>query len=272
MDEKIDGQDQAPETGGPEEGILEEAEVAEAIEAPADSSPDSQPASEPDAAQEPDQPAETEELFEETAEADSATDSQESQDSQDSDDEEDEVEELSDDELRSVLEVLLFVSDKPLTINKIKDVTGGVGSKKIREVIELIGARLLENNFPYQVKEVGGGYMLSTLPQYALWVRKLYSPKAKATKLTQAALETLAVVAYKQPVTRGEMEAIRGVNVDSTLKTLLDKRLAEIVGYKDVIGKPATYGTTTEFLLHFGLNTLTDLPSIEELRRSGSTK
>jgi segregation and condensation protein B len=282
MDEKIDGQEQALEAGGPEEDILEEVEAAEAIEAQADSSPDSQPASESDAAQESDQPAETEELFEDADSAnDSSTDSTEeansqdnedAQDSQESDDAEDEVEELSDDELRSVLEVLLFVSDKPLTINKIKDVTGGVGSKKIREVIELIGARLLDNNFPYQVKEVGGGYMLSTLPQYALWVRKLYSPKAKATKLTQAALETLAVVAYKQPVTRGEMEAIRGVNVDSTLKTLLDKRLAEIVGYKDVIGKPATYGTTTEFLLQFGLNTLTDLPSIEELRRSGSTQ
>ena len=279
MDEKIDGQDQAPEVGGSQEDILEEAEAAEAIETQADSSTDSEPASESDAAQDADQPAETEELFEDTTEADSAIDSPkdsieegDSEESQDEDDAEDEVEELSDEELRAVLEVLLFVSDKPLTINKIKDVTGGVGSKKIREVIELIGARLLENNFPYQVKEVGGGYMLSTLPQYALWVRKLYSPKAKATKLTQAALETLAVVAYKQPVTRGEMEAIRGVNVDSTLKTLLDKRLAEIVGYKDVIGKPATYGTTTEFLLHFGLNTLTDLPSIEELRRSGSTK
>jgi segregation and condensation protein B len=134
----------------------------------------------------------------------------------------------------------------------------------------VIDERLREYEFPYQVREVGGGYVLSTKPDYAPWIRKLYAPKTKTAKLSQAALETLAVVAYKQPVTRAEIEGIRGVNVDSTLKTLLEKRLVEIVGYKDVIGKPATYGTTGEFLLHFGLNTLTDLPSIEELRSAES--
>jgi segregation and condensation protein B len=184
--------------------------------------------------------------------------------------EEEAPEQLSDEELRNVLEVLLLVSDRPLPISKIREVIEGVETKRIRETIVVIEERLRENGFPYQVREVGGGYVLSTKGEYASWIRKLYSPKAKTTKLSQAALETLAVVAYKQPVTRAEIEAIRGVNVDSTLKTLLEKRLAEIVGYKDVIGKPATYGTTSEFLLHFGLNTLTDLPSIEELRSSDS--
>ena len=184
--------------------------------------------------------------------------------------EEEAPEQLSDEELRSVLEVLLLVSDRPLPIAKIREVIEGVDAKRIRETIVVIEERLRENGFPYQVREVGGGYVLSTKADYAPWIRKLYSPKAKTTKLSQAALETLAVVAYKQPVTRAEIEAIRGVNVDSTLKTLLEKRLAEIVGYKDVIGKPATYGTTSEFLLHFGLNTLTDLPSIEELRSADS--
>ncbi len=182
--------------------------------------------------------------------------------------EEEEAEQLSDEELRNVLEVLLLVSDRPLPIGKIREVIDGVDAKKIRETIALIEERLRENGFPYQIREVGGGYVLSTIPDYAPWIRKLYSPKTKATKLSQAALETLAVVAYKQPVTRAEIEAIRGVSVDSTLKTLLEKRLAEIIGYKDVIGKPATYGTTSEFLLHFGLNALTDLPSIEKLRSS----
>ena len=84
--------------------------------------------------------------------------------------------------------------------------------------------------------------------------------------MAQAALETLSVIAYKQPVTRAEIEAVRGVSIDSTLKTLLEKRLAEIVGYKDVVGKPATYGTTNEFLLQFGLKDVGDLPTIEELR------
>jgi segregation and condensation protein B len=102
-------------------------------------------------------------------------------------------------------------------------------------------------------------------------VRKFYAPKLKISKLSQAALETLAVIAYKQPVTRAEVEAIRGVNIDSTLRTLLEKRLVEIVGYKDIIGKPATYGTTNEFLLQFGLKALSDLPSINELRGMNTT-
>jgi segregation and condensation protein B len=182
------------------------------------------------------------------------------------------TEELSDEELRAIIEVLLLVSDKPISIPKIKDIVGGAGAKKIKELIAQSQERLLESGFPYQIREIGGGYVLATLPQYSKWIRKLHSPKTKATKLSQAALETLAVVAYKQPVTRGEIEAIRGVNVDSTLRTLLEKRLAEIVGYKDVIGKPATYGTTSEVLLHFGLNTITDLPSIDELRRSDQEK
>jgi segregation and condensation protein B len=175
---------------------------------------------------------------------------------------------LPPEKLRSIIEVLLLVSDRPLSIKKIKEIIEGADSKAIQDAITRMRERLNENEFPYQVREIGGGFVLSSLPEYAPWVRKLYSPKAKTSRLSQAALETLAVIAYKQPVTRAEIEAIRGVNVDSTLKTLLDKRLCEIVGYKDVIGKPATYGTTNEFLLHFGLNNLKDLPSIEELRGS----
>jgi segregation and condensation protein B len=182
--------------------------------------------------------------------------------------EEIEARQLSNEELRSIIEVLLLVNDRPLSIKRIREIIEGVDSKTIYDVIAQIRERLHENEFPYQIREVGGGFVLSSLPEYAPWIQKLYSPKAKASRLSQAALETLAVIAYKQPVTRAEIEAIRGVNVDSTLKTLMEKRLCEIVGYKDVIGKPATYGTTSEFLLHFGLNNLTDLPTIEELRSS----
>jgi segregation and condensation protein B len=183
-------------------------------------------------------------------------------------DQETKAEQLSNEELRSVIEVLLLVSDRPLPVKKIQEVIEGISTKQIQDIIVQIRERLHENEFPYQVREVGGGYVLSSLPEFASWIRKMYSPKAKTSKLSQAALETLAVVAYKQPVTRAEIEAIRGVNVDSTLKTLMDKRLCEIIGYKDVIGKPATYGTTSEFLLHFGLSNLGDLPSIAELRSS----
>lgn len=173
---------------------------------------------------------------------------------------------MSEEQLRSVMEVLLLVSDRPLSIAKIQEVVEGLPRKKIEGIIEQIQKHLGENGFPFQVREVANGYLLSTLPEYAPWVRKFYAPKLRTSKLSQAALETLAVIAYKQPITRAEIEAIRGVNIDSTLRTLLDKRLVEIVGYKDVIGKPATYGTTNEFLLQFGLKALSDLPSIEELR------
>jgi segregation and condensation protein B len=180
--------------------------------------------------------------------------------------------ELPDEELRSIVEVLLLVSDRPLPISRMREVLEGPDSKKIEEIVGQVQQRLVEHSFPFQLREVAGGYVLSTLPKYAPWVQKFYSPKIRASKLSQAALETLAVVAYKQPVTRAEIEAIRGVNVDSTLRTLLEKHLVEIVGYKDVVGKPATYGTTNEFLLHFGLKALSDLPSIEELRRINSDK
>lgn len=174
--------------------------------------------------------------------------------------------ELSKEELLAIVEVLLLVSDKPLPVSRIQDVLDGVDKKAIKEIVGEIQQKLTDNGFPYQIREIAGGYVLSTLPEYAPWIRKFYAPKTKTSKLSQAALETLAVIAYKQPVTRGEIEAVRGVSVDSTLKTLLEKRFAEIVGYKDVVGKPATYGTTNEFLLQFGLKDVSELPTIEELR------
>ncbi len=173
---------------------------------------------------------------------------------------------LPEEQLRSIVEVLLLVSDRPLSASRIGEVLEGPDNKRIEEILGWIQERLDQHGFPFTVRQVAGGYVLSTRPEYAPWVRKFYAPKVKASKLSQAALETLAVIAYKQPVTRAEIEAIRGVNVDSTLRTLLEKNLVEIVGFKDVIGKPATYGTTNEFLLHFGLKALSDLPSIEELR------
>jgi segregation and condensation protein B len=178
---------------------------------------------------------------------------------------------LPDDQLRSVMEVLLLVSDRPLSIAKIQEVLEGLPKKKIFQIIEQVRAHMEQNRFPFQVRQVANGYLLSTMPEYAEWVRKFYAPKLKTSRLSQAALETLAVIAYKQPITRAEIEAIRGVNIDSTLRTLLEKRLVEIVGYRDIIGKPATYGTTNEFLLQFGLKALSDLPSIEELRGMNST-
>lgn len=179
---------------------------------------------------------------------------------------------LSDGELRSIVEVLLLVSDRPISVSQIRDVLDAQSPQKIDEIIGQVQEHLSEHGFPFQVRSVATGYVLSTLPEYAPYIRKFYAPKMKSSKLSQAALETLAVIAYKQPVTRAEIEAIRGVNVDSTLKTLLEKRFVEIVGYKDVVGKPATYGTTNEFLLQFGLKALSELPSIEELRNSKPDK
>ncbi|MBI4829978.1 MAG: SMC-Scp complex subunit ScpB [Candidatus Lindowbacteria bacterium] len=111
---------------------------------------------------------------------------------------------LSDEELCSVMEVLLLVSDRPLSVQRLREVLEGVATDKIEQIIRDIQKKLTEQGFPFHVREVAGGYVLSTLPKYGLWVRKLYSPKITASKLSRAALETLAVIAYKQPVTRAK--------------------------------------------------------------------
>ncbi|HEY7512916.1 MAG TPA: SMC-Scp complex subunit ScpB [Vicinamibacteria bacterium] len=166
-------------------------------------------------------------------------------------------------EVRAVLEALIFVSPHPLTPRDIEKVLGGVPKKEWQAALEEIRADYDRDGRGLQLVEVAGGFQLTTRPEYNDWVRELLDPRAP-TRLSVQALETLAVIAYKQPVTLPEIIDLRGVKSGGVIKTLLEKRLIRITGRKEVVGRPMLYGTTKEFLLHFGLKDVGDLPRIEE--------
>jgi segregation and condensation protein B len=166
-------------------------------------------------------------------------------------------------EVRAVLEALVFVSPHPLTPRDIEKVLGGVSRKDWQAALEEIRAEYARDGRGLQLVEVAGGFQITTRPEYNDWVRELLDPRAP-TRLSVQALETLAVIAYKQPVTLPEVIDLRGVKSSGVIKTLLEKRLIRITGRKEVVGRPMLYGTTKEFLLHFGLKDVGDLPRIEE--------
>ena len=166
-------------------------------------------------------------------------------------------------EVRAVLEALVFASPQPLTPREIEKVLGGVPRRDWQAALEEIRADYARDGRGLQLVEVAGGFQITTRPEYNDWVRELLDPKAP-TRLSVQALETLAVIAYKQPVTLPEIIDLRGVKSGGVIKTLLEKRLIRITGRKEVVGRPMLYGTTKEFLLHFGLKDVGDLPRIEE--------
>jgi segregation and condensation protein B len=172
---------------------------------------------------------------------------------------------VTDETIRPVVEALLFAVDRPLSISRISELLDGVPHGTVREVIDEICAEYNSNDRPLTLRQVAGGYQFYTRPQYAPWLKKLYKSKS-SNRLSPAALETLAIVAYKQPITRAEIEAIRGVSVSGLLSTLLERRLIKIGGRDDTIGKPLLYRTTNEFLTYFGLADVRDLPSIASLQ------
>jgi segregation and condensation protein B len=165
----------------------------------------------------------------------------------------------------SVIESLLLVVDEPLTLARLVDLFDGeLDRKTIRELME----QLLETyrGRTLQLIELADGYKLCTRPQYGEWIKKFFREERRRT-LSQAALETLAIIAYRQPITKPEIEEIRGVDVSGVLKNLLEKSLIKIVGRKDVVGRPMVYGTTQKFMEHFGLKALSDLPPLEEFQQ-----
>jgi segregation and condensation protein B len=166
-------------------------------------------------------------------------------------------------EVRAVLEALIFASPQPLTAREIGKVLQGVPKQDWQRALEEIQADYARDGRGLQLVEVANGYQITTRPEYNDWVRELIDPKSP-TRLSIQALETLAVIAYKQPVTLPEIIELRGVKSGGVLKTLLEKRLIRITGRKPVVGRPMLYGTTKDFLLHFGLKDLTELPKIEE--------
>lgn len=164
--------------------------------------------------------------------------------------------------IKKIIEALLFVSAKPLTIENLRQALDGMEEDEIKRAIEELREDYTKQERSFTIAELAGGYQIITNPEFAPWIGKLF--KREETKLTTPSLETLAIIAYKQPLTRSEMERIRGVNVDGVLKTLLDKNLIRIRGRKDAPGRPITYGTTEEFLKRFGLRGLDGLPKLRD--------
>jgi segregation and condensation protein B len=166
--------------------------------------------------------------------------------------------------IKTVIEALILASETPLVLEKICIILLGVEKSEIKEALEKLVLEYNERQGGIYLQEVAGGFQFRTRPELSLWVKKLKSTKPHS--LSPAAMETLAIVAYKQPIVKSEIESIRGVDVGAPLKGLLDKRLIRIVGRKDVPGKPIIYGTTRKFLEVFNLKDLMDLPNLRELK------
>jgi len=167
--------------------------------------------------------------------------------------------------LPQVLEAILFSTDVPLSAGKLAEIVGLDSTKPIKQTIEALNAGYEQRQAAYRVEERAGGYQLLTLPQYAQYIERLVKKKDEG-RLTPASLETLAIVAYKQPMTRAGVEAIRGVACGEVLRSLMEHNLVKIVGRAEEIGRPMLYGTTRYFLEVFGLGNLKDLPKADALK------
>ena len=166
-------------------------------------------------------------------------------------------------EVRAIVEALIFASPQPVTPQDIAQVLQGVPREAWQGALTELKDDYARDGRGLQLAEVAGGWQITTRPEYNDWVRELLDPKAPS-RLSIQALETLAVIAYKQPVTLPEIIELRGVKSGGVLKTLLEKRLIRIVGRKEVVGRPLLYATTKQFLMQFGLKDLGELPKIEE--------
>ncbi|HEY6953311.1 MAG TPA: SMC-Scp complex subunit ScpB [Bacteroidota bacterium] len=174
---------------------------------------------------------------------------------------------------KNLIEALVFAAKEPLTFRQLKDIYEGEGPQSFLRQLEVeeveasvneLNAEYEKSDKPYRIIRIAGGYQFATIPTYADWIGRLYKEQARR-KLSQSGIESLAIIAYKQPVTKADIESVRGVNCDYVLKTLLEKELVTVVGRAHAPGRPLLYGTTREFLKHFGLNEITDLPRPREI-------
>ena len=166
-------------------------------------------------------------------------------------------------QLKAVIESLIFASPEPITPRMLNRLLNDEPKEDVQAALKALQADYVDRG-GLHIAEVAGGFQITTRPEYHEWVRRLFHERS-AAKLSVAALETLSVIAYKQPVTAAEIGEIRSVNTSGVLSTLLERHLIKIVGRKNVIGRPFLYGTTKEFLIRFGLNDLNDLPKIEDM-------
>ncbi|MBW1813099.1 MAG: SMC-Scp complex subunit ScpB, partial [Deltaproteobacteria bacterium] len=172
-------------------------------------------------------------------------------------------------DIKNIVESLLFVSEDPLTIGNIKNVLEIEDPKEIRNALIELAEDYEKRSGAFLLHEVAGGFQFRTRPEYNQWVKRFIQPKA--SRLSKAALETLAIIAYKQPIIRSDVEHIRGVDCGGVIRILLERKLIRVLGRKEIPGRPLIYGTTKQFLEVFDLKNLRDLPTpkeIEELRAS----
>ncbi len=170
---------------------------------------------------------------------------------------------MEENNLKSAIEALIFASEKPITTEQIKKVLGNLDTPSINKIIAELKNEYAVQNRGMQVIEIAGGFQMTTNSNFAQFLKRFFKNRY-TDKLSKPALESLAIIAYKQPLTKAEIESLRNVNVDGVIKTLLDKNLIRICGRKKIPGRPFVFGTTRGFLEHFGLKSLSDLPKMED--------
>ena len=164
----------------------------------------------------------------------------------------------------AIVEALIFSSDTPITTQRIREILANLSGKDVQSFVAYLNSRYEDEGRSFRIREIAGGYQMFTLPEFSAYVEKLYESKQR-NRLSAKALETLAIIAYKQPITRHEIEEIRGVNVDGVVRTLLARNLITIAGRAEAPGSPFLYKTTKKFLEYFGLKSLSDLPRLKEI-------
>ena len=174
-------------------------------------------------------------------------------------------------ELKAILEAVLFVSPEPVPVARLMSILGTFSKAEVVQALGILTHDLDQDGRGIQVVQVAGGYRLVTKQEYGPWLKRMDKAKA-AQKLSRSALESLAIIAYKQPLVRSEIEEIRGVETSGVLRTLCERKLVRIVGRKDVPGRPIMYGTTKLFLEHFGLQDLSQLPPLREFKELGESE
>jgi len=167
----------------------------------------------------------------------------------------------------SIIEGILFVSPTPVSLRRFHEILDGLSLSEIRSYLEKLQSAYQERGGGLEVKEVAGGFQIYTRPELSPWIRRF--TQRKPTRLSRPSLETLAIIAYNQPISRAEIESIRGVDSQKAIRSLLEKGMVRVMGRKEMAGRPLLYGTTRRFLEHFGLKDLSSLPSPEELAVMG---
>ena len=175
---------------------------------------------------------------------------------------------LNEKELKGILEALLFVAHDPLTLEKLTALLGEHPKSAVKKAVKDLQADYDQEGRGLRIAEVAGGFVMVTQPDCRPWIQRLRKPKSNS-KLSKSALETLAIISYKQPIIRADIEKIRGVETAGVLRTLLDQKLVRIVGRQDMPGRPILYGTSKQFLQRFGLKDLRDLPPLKEIEELG---